>query len=290
MRHGSILVVALALATVASAQYNLPKLGEQGALPPGARPPQLLNVGIQEHLGAPVDLGLTFIGENGYPVRLGDYFNQGRPVILNLLYYNCPMLCTLILNGQVEAMRNIPWTPGKDYDIVTITIDPRETFADARKKKTVYLASYDRPAPGWHFLADDHGHVKQLAEQVGFNYNYDPRIGQYAHAAAIMILTPEGRMARYLYGIRFSPRDMRFAMAEASAGRSTMALEKILLFCYHYDPKASGYVLFALNLMRAGGVVTVIVISLFLRFMLRAERRRKARLAELGFREKEGYA
>jgi protein SCO1 len=289
---GRTLVLGMALAvmaTTASAQYRMPKLGNQGSLPANVRPTQLEGVGVDERLGASVDLNLTFTAENGYPVRLGDYFHQGRPVILNLVYYNCPMLCTLILNGQTEAMRNIPWTPGKDYEVVTISIDPRETFADAKKKKAVYLASYERPAPGWHFLTDltqggQENNVKKLAEQVGFNYKYDPRIEQYAHPAAIMVLTPEGRVARYLYGIRYSPRDLRFAMAEASVGRSTMALEKILLFCYHYDPKASGYVLFALNLMRAGGVVTVIAILFFLRFMFRAERVRKARLA------KEGYA
>jgi protein SCO1/2 len=237
-----------------------------------------------------VDLNLTFTAENGYPVRLGDYFQQGRPVVLNLVYYNCPMLCTLVLNGQVEAMRNIPWMPGKDYDVVTITIDPHESFADAQKKKAIYLASYERPAPGWHFLADRDGNVKKLAEQVGFNYRYDGRIQQYAHPAAIMVLTPKGRMARYLYGIKYSARDLRFALAEASVGRSTMALEKILLFCYHYDPKASGYVLFALNLMRAGGVLSLVVILIFLRFMIRAERVRKQRWVAQGFKEKERFA
>jgi protein SCO1 len=279
-----VLGLAAALSVGASAQYRMPKLGNQGSLPANVRPAQLEGVGVEERLGASIDLNLTFTAENGYPVRLGDYFHRGRPLILNLVYYNCPMLCTLVLNGQTEAMRNIPWMPGKDYEVVTISIDPRETFADAKKKKAVYLASYERPALSWHFLADNQGNVKKLAEQVGFNYKYDARIEQYAHPAAIMVLTPEGRVARYLYGIRYSARDLRFAMAEASEGRSTMAIEKILLFCYRYDPKASGYVLFALNLMRAGGVVTVIAILLFLRFMFRAERVRKARLA------KEGYA
>lgn len=285
-----------------SAQYRMPKLGNQGTLPANVRPAQLVGVGVDEHLGAQVDPNLTFIGEDGYPVKLGSFLHHERPVILNLVYYNCPMLCTLLLNGQTEAMRNIPWTPGKEYDVVTISIDPRETFADARKKKSVYLASYDHPAPGWHFLSDhqagpgDHqpnpqdangevrSNAKLLAQQVGFHYRYDPSIEQFAHPAAIMVLTPEGKVSRYLYGLRFSPRDLRFALAEASQGRSTMAIEKILLFCYHYDPKAKGYVLFALNLMRAGGIVTVVVLMTFLRFMFRAERLRTARLV------KEGYA
>ena len=302
-RNFPTLALGLVLAVSLSAQYRMPKLGNQGSLPANVRPAQLVGVGVEEHLGAQVDPNLLFTGEDGYPVALNQYLNKGRPVILNLVYYNCPMLCTLLLNGQTEAMRSIPWTPGKEYDVVTISIDPRESFADARKKKAVYLASYDRPAPGWHFLSDhlmsDHeapagtvdaadgetkSNAKRLAAQVGFNYRYDPSIEQYAHPAAIMILTPEGKVARYLYGLRFSPRDLRFALAEASEGRSTMALEKVLLFCYHYDPKAKGYVLFAQNLMRAGGIVTLVVLLTFLRFMFRAERLRTARIA------KEGYA
>ncbi|HEV8491731.1 MAG TPA: hypothetical protein VGR76_05645 [Candidatus Angelobacter sp.] len=180
-------------------------------------------------------------------------------------------------------MREIPWTPGKEYEIVTITIDPRESFADAQKKKAVYMGSFDRPAPGWHFLADHDGNVQRLAKQVGFNYKYDPRQEQYAHAAAIMVLTPEGRMARYLYGIRFSPRDLRFALAEASEGRSTLALEKILLFCYHYDPKAGAYVWFALNIMRGGGILTIGLIAFFIWRMYRSERKRASARLKEGF-------
>ena len=172
----------LALAASVQAQQDrLPKIGDAPSLPANVRPPQLIDVGVEEHLGAPIDLNLTFIAENGYPVTLGDYFRKGRPVILNLVYYNCPMLCTLVLNGQTEALRDIPWTPGSEYEIVTISIDPRESFADARKKKAVYLGSYDRPAPGWHFLADRDGNAQRLAKQVGFNYKYDPRQEQYAH-------------------------------------------------------------------------------------------------------------
>ena len=265
----------LALAVSANAQSNhLPKIGDVPILPSNMRPPQLIGVGIEEHLGAAIDLNLTFIAENGYPVALRDYFEKGRPVILNLVYYSCPMLCTLVLNGQTEAMRAIPWTPGNEYEVVTITIDPRESFDDARKKRAIYLGSYDRPAPGWHFLADHDGNAQRLARQVGFNYKYDPRQEQYAHPAAIMVLTPRGRMARYLYGIRYGAKDLRFALAEASEGRATMALEKILLFCYHYDPKAGRYVWFALNFMRLGGLLTVALIAFFILRMIRAERAR----------------
>jgi len=204
-------------------------------------------------------------------------------VILNLVYYNCPMLCTLVLNGQTEAMREVPWTPGKEYEVVTISIDPRETFADAQKKRAIYLASYDRPAPGWHFLTDREGNVQRLAKQVGVTYRYDKRQDQYAHPAAIMVLTPQGRMARYLYGIRYRASDLRFAMAEASEGRATMALEKVLLFCFHYDPRAGRYVWFALNLMRLGGLLTVALIAAYLWRMFRAERARSLSAAHERF-------
>jgi protein SCO1/2 len=189
------------------------------------------------------------------------------------------MLCNLVLNGQIEAMREIPWTPGKEYEVVTISIDPREAFNVAREKKAVYVGSYDRPAPGWHFLTDHKGNAKRLAEQVGFNYRYDSRIEQYAHPAAIMVLTPAGKMARYLYGVRFKARDVRFALAEASEGRSTLSVEKLLLYCYQYDPQSNSYVLFAANFMRAGGILTVLVLGAFLYRMIRQDRASRPVLA-----------
>jgi protein SCO1/2 len=268
------------LSVTALADNRRPSADGPAGLPANVRPPQLEGVGIDEHLGRPIDLSLTFVAENGYPVALSEYFHKGRPVILNLVYYNCPMLCTLVLNAQTEAMRAIPWTPGNEYEVVTVSIDPRESFDVSRKKKAIYMGSFDRPAPGWHFLVDHDGNAKRLAEMAGFHYRYDPRIEQYAHPAAIMVLTPEGRMARYLYGVRYSPRDLRFALAEASEGRTTMAIEKILLFCYHYDPKSGAYVLFATNVMRAGGLLTVALIAFFLIRMFRADRRRTQALKE----------
>lgn len=258
----------------------LPLLADPPALPTGVLPQQLEGVGIEEHLGREIDLNLTFIAENGYPVALREYFHQGRPVVLNLIYYACPMLCNLILNGQTAALREIPWTPGNEFEVVTISIDPSESFDLARRKKAVYLGSYNRPAPGWHFLTDHQGNAKRLAELVGFKYRYDERQGQFAHAAAIFVLTPEGRMSRYLYGARYRSRDLRFALAEASQNKITMTVEKILLFCYHYDPKAGAYVLFATNVMRAGGILTILIIGVFLRRMFRAERKAAARWKE----------
>lgn len=269
----NICAAGLLVSALAFGQSRMgPKPG--GAPPPNVIPSMLEGVGVDEHLGRNIDLNLTFVAENGYPVPLSQYFKQGRPVILNLIYYSCPMLCNLILNGQTATLREIPWTPGKEFEVVTISIDPRESFDLARKKKAIYMASYERPAPGWHFLTDHQGNAKRLAELIGFHYRYDERLEQYAHSAAIFVLTPEGRISRYLYGARYRARDLRFALAEASEGRTTMTVEKMLLFCYKYDPATGSYVLFAQNIMRAGGILTVLLISLFLWRMFRNERKR----------------
>jgi protein SCO1/2 len=272
------LMAAMAIPSFAQ-KDPLPANGPQ-RLEPGQLPPMLQNVGVDEHLGRNVDLSLKFIGEDGSTVALGDFFHKGKPVLLDLIYYSCPNLCNLILNGQAEVMRQIPWNPGDQYEVVTISIDPKETFELASKKKATYIESLNRPSPGWHFLTDKDDNSKTLAEQIGFHYRYDEQQQQFAHAAAIFILTPEGRVARYLYGARFRPMDVRFALAEASEGRTTMAIEKILLFCYHYDPKAGGYVLFASNLMRIGGLLTVLGIGYFLWRMFKFERKRTARFKE----------
>lgn len=274
--------VAMAMFLSASlfAQKDAVPSGEPARLPTGVKPPQLVNVGVDEHLGRQIDLDLQFVAENGYPVTLRDFFHKGKPVILDLIYYSCPMLCNLILNGQAQVMREIPWNPGDQYEVVTISIDPNEAFDLARKKKATYVESLNRPAGGWHFLCDKDGNAKKLAEQIGYHYRYDPVQEQFAHPATIFIMTPEGKIARYLYGTRFRPMDVRFALAEASEGRSTMTIEKILLFCYHYDPKANGYVLFASNFMRAGGALTVLLIGWFLLRMIKLERARSARIKE----------
>ncbi len=275
--------VASLLTASLSAQPRLDRYGIPGALPVGVKPAMLEGVGIEEHLGRQVDLNLQFTAESGYPVALSEYFHKGRPVILDLIYYSCPNLCTLVLNGQTQAMREIlPWTPGNEYEVVTISIDPQESFDLARKKKAIYTSSFDHPAPGWHFLCDRDGNAKKLAELVGYKYRWDDRTQQFAHAAGIMVLTPEGKVARYLYGASFHPRDLRFALAEASENRTTMAVQKILLYCYHYDPQAGGYVLFATNLMRIGGVLTVLFIGFFLRRMYVAEHKKSASGAKPG--------
>jgi len=242
-------------------------------------PAQLVGVGIEEHLGRPIDLDLTFNDENGQVVKLREFFNKGRPVILDLVYYTCPQLCSLILNRQVELMRQMPGVPGTDYEVVTISIDPRDTPEIAREKKASYLATYGKPAPGWHFLTDREDNAKRLAELIGYHYRWDPRIQQYAHLAGITILTPEAKVARYLYGINYRAIDLRFGLAEAAENRSTLTIDKVLLFCYHYDPVENKYVMFATNFMKAGGVLTILILGWFLFRMIRIEQHRREKVA-----------
>jgi len=242
-------------------------------------PAQLVGVGIEEHLGRAIDLDLTFNDENGQVVKLREFFNKGRPVILDLVYYTCPQLCSLILNRQVELMRQMPGVPGTDYEVVTISIDPRDTPEIASQKKASYLATYGKPAPGWHFLTDREDNAKRLAELIGYHYRWDPRIQQYAHLAGITILTPEAKVARYLYGINYRAIDLRFGLAEAAENRSTLTIDKVLLFCYHYDPVENKYVMFAANFMKAGGVLTILILGWFLFKMIRIEQHRREKVA-----------
>lgn len=238
------------------------------------RPSMLEGVGVDERIGRAVDLDLTFVGENGYPVALRSFFSSGKPVILNLVYYKCPMLCNMVLNAQAQVLREIAWTAGNEFEVVTISIDPREGFDLAQQKRGQYLGTYDRPGASWHFLVDQDNHAKRLAEAIGFHYRYDERIEQYAHAAAIMILTPEGKLARYLYGVKFKSRDVRLGLTEASEGRGKFSIEKVLLFCYHYDPQAKSYTLFATNFMRGGGLLTLLIMGTLLFRLFRKERER----------------
>ena len=238
---------------------------------PSQKLPELEGVGIEEKLGAQIDLGLTFIDTDGKPKELGEFFKKGRPVILVFAYYTCPMLCSMVLNGTSQVLREIPWTIGTEYEVITVTIDPRDNWEVAKKKRDSYLANYGRPTNGWHFMADYMEHVKVLAKSAGFNYKWDGTQEQYAHAAGFLVLTPEGKISRYLYGIKFKSRDVRLALAEASESKTGMAFERILLYCFHYDPNAKSYVLFATNIMRAGGVMVVLILGLVLWRLFRAE-------------------
>jgi len=253
-------LLALSLALSLSAEETLPR--------------ELEGVGIDEKLGAKIDLDLQFTAENGYQVPLRNFFRSGKPVILNLVYYSCPMLCNLVLNGQTAVLREIPWTPGDQFEVVSVSISPQDNFSLAAKKKQFYMESYGKPVnAGWHFLTDFQGNAKRLADQVGFHYRWDDRTEQIAHVAAILVLTPDGRMSRYLYGIKFKPRDLRLALTEASEGKLGSTTDKLLLFCFHYDPTAKSYVPFARNLMRAGGILIVLIMGFVLAHLWRRERK-----------------
>jgi protein SCO1/2 len=239
----------------------------------GDRPPALRDVGIDQRLNEQAPLDLPFRDETGKLVRLQDYFGH-KPVILALVYYQCPMLCTLVLNGLVRAMRTVPFSAGDQFNIVTVSFDPRETPELAAAKKRTYLERYNRPEAekGWHFLTGDESSVQQLARAVGFRYAFDRATDQWAHATAIMVLTPEGKLARYFYGVEYPARDLRLALVEASRSQIGTPTDQVLLFCFHYDPATGKYGLAIMNVIRAIGVTTALALGVFMLVMFRRER------------------
>jgi protein SCO1/2 len=241
-------------------------------------PDILENVGLDQKLGSQVPLDLEFLDESGQRVTLGQYFGE-NPVILTLVYYECPMLCTLILNGTVRALRAMNFSAGQEFQIVTVSINPEETPSIASEKKAQYLESYRREGAenGWHFLTGTEDQIRPLADAVGFRYAYDPESGEYAHAAGIMVLTPEGKVARYFYGVEYSPRDIRLGLVEASSNQIGSPVDQILLFCYHYNPLTGTYTFTILSILRVAGVLTILGLGLLLFVLLRKDRRRDAR-------------
>jgi protein SCO1/2 len=238
----------------------------------GVRPDLLKDVGVDQKLNQSVPLNLTFRDEHGKTVELAEYFGQ-KPVILSLVYYNCPMLCTQVLNGLESSLKLIPMNIGKQFDVVTVSIDPTERPILAEAKQALYTGLYGRPnaAQGWHFLTGDEQQIRQLANAVGFRYAYDPDSKQFAHASAIMVLTPEGKISRYFYGIQFPSRDLRLGLVEASEGKIGTPIDQVLLFCYHYDPSTGKYGLLISRLIRAAGVLTVLAIGGLILVLYRKE-------------------
>jgi len=239
------------------------------------RPPMLRGVGIAQRLGQPLPLDAILADESGRAVRLGRFFG-GRPVVLVLAYYNCPMLCTHVLNGLVSSLRVVPFDAGKEFDVVAVSFDPRDRPADAAAKKAPYVEEYGRPgaAAGWHFLTGGAASVERITRAVGFEYRYDESIGQFAHASAVYVATPDGRLSRYFYGIEYAPRDLRLALVEASNRRIGSPVDQLLLFCYHYDPKLARYSAAVLDVVRLGGVIAVLTLSGFLAVMWRREKKK----------------
>jgi protein SCO1 len=277
---GLLLLAAYCLPPAARAQYATPP---KGPMPTGKSNEVLKQIDIEQKLGNQIPLDLKFRDETGREVRLGEYFGKGRPVALTLVYYECPMLCSQILNGAVGAFQGMQFTAGKEFEVVTVSFDSREGPELAARKKETYLRRYKREGAeaGWHFLTGDEASVKALADAVGFHYVWDEESQQFAHASAVMVATPAGRLSHYFYGIDYAPKDLRLAFVEASEGKIGSPVDALLLFCYHYDP-ASGRFAPVMGVLRAAGVLTVFGVVALLYYLMRKTRRREAELSAGG--------
>jgi protein SCO1/2 len=274
IRHlASAVGATLAMASFAVAQA--PPRMDVG-IPASERPNVIKDIDFVQRLDAQVPLDLPFRDEMGRAVTFGDYFHEDRPVILALVYYECPMLCTQVLNGLVSSLRALTFDVGREFDVIAVSFDPKETSGLARDKKAAYLDDYNRPqtASGWHFLTGDPASIEKLTNAVGFKYRYDEAIDQYAHAAGITVLTPEGRVSRYFYGIEYSARDLRLGLVDASQNRIGTLVDRVLYLCYHYDPSTGRYGLLTMRVLKAGGVLTMATLGIFWVVMFRRERRK----------------
>jgi protein SCO1 len=241
--------------------------------PANMRPPTLQNVGIEQRLDSQVPPDLAFRDETGQAVKLGDYFGK-KPLLLDLVYYNCPMLCGESLAGLTGALRLVKFDAGNEFDVVIVSFDPREAPDQAAAKKADYVKRYGRPgtAAGWHFLTGSPESINALTKAVGFQYQYDARLNQFAHATAIMVLTPQGHISRYFYGVDFPPKDLRMGLVEASQAKIGNAVDQVLLYCYHYDPATGKYGAVIVNILRLAAAATVLILGGFLLIMFRLER------------------
>jgi protein SCO1/2 len=265
----ALFAALLAAAVPVRAQGLAPAAGD----PAKAKPGLLKKIGIDQRLHQQVPLDLVFTDETGRDVPLGEFFGK-RPVILALVYYECPMLCTQVLNGVVSALSILTFDVGREYEVVAVSINPKETPALAAQKKQAYLDRYKRPhtAAGWHFLTGKEENIQRLAAAVGFRYAFDEEIQQYAHGAGIEVLTPRGVVSKYFYGIEYSARDIKFGLIEASEERIGTAIDSVLLLCYHYDPATGKYGATAIGAVRIGAVAPVLTCLTFLFVSLRKER------------------
>ena len=242
----------------------------QSAVAASVLPPALRNIGLDQNLNAQIPLNLIFRDDSGRELPLSTYFGS-RPVVLALVYYQCPMLCTQVLNGMVMSLRGMSLESGRDFEVVTVSIDPTEMPDLAAKKKAEYLRRYAKGSAGWHFLTGAEPQIKELARTVGFRYAYDPKTKQYAHASAIMVVTPTGKLSRYFYGIEYAPRDLRLGLIEASENKIGSPVDQILLYCYHYDPNTGKYSAIVMNIVRLAGVLTLLILLPLLIWLWRAD-------------------
>lgn len=239
--------------------------------------PALRGIDVEEHAGRLVPLDLVFTNDAGEQVPLRTYFGRGKPVILTLAYYECPMLCTLVLNGIAESVKAMEWKPGEQFQMLTLSIDPTETRELAAAKKRSYVEYISKPSidEGWRFMVGQDSSIHAIADALGFRYFYIRERDEFAHPAVVFILTEDGRISRYLYGLQYKTQDVRLSLLEASEGRIGTPMDRLILYCFHYDPQAKGYVLFAQNVMKLGGVVTVLVLGSFLFVLWRRDRRNR---------------
>ncbi len=266
----SLIACLFAVAVLAAA-------GRSVAQTPGEIPDELAGVGIEEHLGATVSPDIAFVDSDGNAVTLGDYFDGERPVVMAFVYHNCPMLCSLILDGMTQAMREADLDLGEDYQALAISFDPRDTPEKAAAVKERYLSRFDGAdaAEGVHFLTGSQESIDRVTQEIGFGFAWNERQQEFAHTAAVYFLSPEGTITRYLYGIEFPPRDFRTALLEASDGRIGSPVDQLILYCFQYDPDAGGYVLHAVNAMKVGGLLTLILLGGFLLFFWHRERTKR---------------
>jgi len=271
---------------VAAVLMAAPAFGQgmtNGILSPPAnvRPPGLKNVGIQQNLNQQIPADLMFADDLGRTVRLGDYFGK-RPMILNLVYYNCPMLCGEVLSGLESSLGMMKFDVGKEFDVLTVSFDPKETPEMAAAKKAEFLKRYKRAGAeqGWHFLVGKQDAIDALTKAAGFQYEYDQATKQFAHASAIMILTPEGKIAQYYYGIEYPPKDLRLGLVEAGLGKIGNVVDQLLLYCYHYDPEKGKYSAIVMRIVRLAGIATMLFLAILISWLVRSSSVQELQRAE----------
>jgi protein SCO1/2 len=270
-----VLVAGCFTAAPASAQMTgTPTPGYISApgSPASTMPKALREIGFDQHINQQLPLDASFRDEEGNPVTLGTYYGK-RPVLLAFVYYTCPMLCTQVLNAMTSTISTLSLDAGKDFDVVLVSIDPRETPAQAAAKKAEYLHRYKRPGSenGWHFLTGEEPQIRRVTQAAGFRYAWDEQTQQYAHPTGIIVTTGDGRPARYLFGIEYGPRDLRFALVDASQGKVGSVVDSLLLFCYHYDPATGRYGVYVMRALRIAAVATLVLLGTFIVVMVRRD-------------------
>ena len=271
----AFLTITISAVALAQQQPGMPgSMGHQTGIVASNVPPQFKAVTFAQRLNTRLPLDVAFKDETGRTVALGDYFGK-RPVVLAFVYYQCPMLCAQTMNGISMALKVIPFTPGKDFDVVFVSFDPRDTPEAANAKKRAHLVHWktEDTADGWHFLTGDEAAIRQVTSAAGFTYEWDAKTGQFAHVSGVLTTTPDGRLSRYFYGVEYSPKDLRMALVESADGKIGSPIEELLLYCYQYDPATGQYGVVVMNLVRLGGLVTVVLLAGFVVMMRRRDAR-----------------